>query len=93
VLEYPLNTIDISDKNNFSVYPNPSSNYWIIKANDNTVITAYTLSSIDGRLINNVSLYQNNSTITIQNSSLPVGQFILTIHSKNNTQNFKLIKQ
>lgn len=93
VLEYPLSTVDIADKSNFLIYPNPSSNYWTVKTNDNTEIVNYTLSTMDGREIKSVAFDKNNSTIIIQNSTLPVGQYVLSIHSKNNSQNFKLIKQ
>jgi bilirubin oxidase len=92
VLEYPLNTIEVTDKNNFSVYPNPSNNYWIVKPNDNSEILNYTLSTIDGRRIRSATFDNNNSQLIIQNSTLPNGQYILNIHSKNNSQTFKLIK-
>lgn len=92
VLEYPLSTVDVSSENNFSIYPNPSSNYWIVKANDNSEISNYKLSTIDGRSINYISSDKNRSKLIIQNSALPNGQYILTIHSKNSSQTFKLIK-
>lgn len=92
VLEYPLNTVDVEDKNNFSVYPNPSSNYWSVNTNDNAEIIGYIISTMDGRVIDNVSLHKSNSKLIIQNSTLPVGQYILTIRSKNSSQTFKLIK-
>lgn len=92
VTEYPLSTNNIQQKNEFSIYPNPSYNYWVIKNTANENIISYSISNIIGQEILNESNI-NNSSLTINNFSLAVGQYILTIYSKNSIQNFKLIKQ
>lgn len=91
VLQYPLSTNDISNENNFTIYPNPSNNFWQIKNTQNQNIISYQLVDVVGRIIEEKTI--NNSTFTIQNSQLKEGNYLLKLKTKNGLQTFKLNKQ
>lgn len=90
VTQYPLNTNNIQQQNNFTIYPNPSNHSWQIKNTQNQNIISYQLFNTIGKLIEEKQI--NHSTFTIQNSSLTEGNYLLKIHTKNNSQTFKIIK-
>ncbi|HQW46037.1 MAG: multicopper oxidase domain-containing protein [Bacteroidetes bacterium] len=90
---WALNIQEITNTNDFSIYPNPTNNFWHINSITDKPITGYTLYSIGGEIIEKKQFKKSLSTFTIINTSLSEGQYILSIYQKENTQNFKLIKQ
>ncbi len=84
---------DITESNNFSIYPNPANNIWNINSITGKPITAYTLYSISGEIIERKKFEKPTLSITIQNTALSTGQYILSIYQKEKTQNFKLSKK
>lgn len=90
---WALNIQEIKNNNNFSIYPNPANSIWHINSITDKPITAYTLYSMSGEIVERKKFVTPASSFTIQNTSLSEGQYILSIHQKEKTQNFKLSKQ
>lgn len=90
---WALNIQEITNTNDFSIYPNPANNIWHINSINDKPISGYTLYSMGGEIIEKKQFEKSLSTFTIINTSLSEGQYILSIYQKENTQNFKLIKQ
>ena len=80
-----IDNID-SELSNFTVYPNPATNTINIKTNFN--IKEYSIYNITGQKVQAQEL--KNNTINI--SYLPMGIYLLQLHSKNRNNSIKLIK-
>ncbi|MDN3691999.1 BspA family leucine-rich repeat surface protein [Chryseobacterium tructae] len=81
-----LGTSDIKMDNKVSIYPNPATDIIYIK---NTTADHYTILDLTGRVVLKGSM--TNEKINIQ--TLAPGNYLLQLHLKENTQNFKLIKK
>lgn len=90
---WALNIQEITNTNDFAIYPNPANSIWHINSITDKPITAYTLYSLSGEIIESRKFDPSESKFTIQNISLSEGQYILSIHQKEKYQNFKLTKQ
>jgi bilirubin oxidase len=90
---WAVNIQEIENTNDFSIYPNPANNIWHINSINDNPITAYTLYSMSGEIVERKKFETPASSFAIQNTSLSEGQYILSIHQKEKTQNFKLSKQ
>lgn len=82
-----LSTSDF-DKNNFTIYPNPASNFVTISS-ELSVDATFEISDINGKLLLNGKV-ENNSKIDI--SQLQSGFYLITINSEYQKQIFKIIK-
>jgi hypothetical protein len=77
----------------FSIYPNPSGDFWQVATSNKKEIISYSLSDIYGKTIRTELINNANSTFKIPNSNLAIGQYILTIHTDNTNYNYNLIKK
>ena len=73
------------DEVKLSIFPNPTSNYWIIKAKNE--IKSISLYDLSGRKILQKRPLTKNVEINAQ--SLPSGVYLLSV---NKTNTFRLIK-
>lgn len=89
-----VSTAGVNDltKTNISIYPNPTNN--IINVNLGAVNspTNYSLYSIDGKMIRDNNMVNNNS-FSIDLTEMAIGIYILKIKSENSTNTFKIIKK
>lgn len=92
VTEYPLPITPVHKENTFTIYPNPSNNYWVVITSSNEYQIAYSLRNMFGQIMKEEIIPNPNSSFLIQHASLPVGQYILSIYSNKECQTFKLIK-
>jgi Secretion system C-terminal sorting domain len=81
------NRIENSSSNKISIYPNPVNNILTILTSDKKEVTRIMLFSMDGRIIMDREIENNQVDLT----NLPVGSYILKTNY-NETNNFKLIK-
>ncbi|MBL7886809.1 MAG: T9SS type A sorting domain-containing protein [Flavobacterium sp.] len=86
-----INALSTSDfeKNNFAVYPNPTSSFVTISS-ELSVDATFEISDINGKLLVNGKV-ENNSEIDI--SQLQSGFYLISINSDYQKQTFKIIKQ
>lgn len=83
-----LSTTDF-EKNNFTVYPNPASNFITISS-ELSVDANFEISDINGKLLSKGRV-ENNGEIDI--SQLQWGFYLISINSEFKKQTFKIIKQ
>ena len=73
-----------------SVYPNPTSDTWIISAQNNIITSVEVFNLLGKRVV----LQTNNSTnIAISTQGLTSGIYIARITSEQGTKSVKLIKE
>lgn len=77
--------------NNFAVYPNPSSDKWMITNKSNTEFTAQ-LFDIKGQLL---AVFKNKSqqNLSIDASVYSIGMYFARITSENGSNTIKLVKR
>lgn len=84
-------SVDAFNKDNVSIYPNPTETQLFIKASENLGDVKITLIDINGRVV-----YQSNdslfNTISINTSDLKAGIYILNINGDSFNYNEKIIK-
>ena len=85
-------TAGLVNKNLFDtkVYPNPTSDTWIISAQNN-VITSVEVFNLLGKRV--VSQSNNSTSLTISAQGLTSGIYIARITSQQGTKSVKLIKE
>lgn len=81
-----LGTSDLKIDNKVNIYPNPATSIIYIK---NTNADRYIILDLAGRIILQGNLV--NGQVNVQ--TITPGNYILQLHLKNNTQNFKFIKK
>jgi len=76
---------------NFTLYPNPTTDFFVLKAISNSVINKVILTDIKGSVIKEVSF---NSVMEAQLSisELNSGMYFVTIYSDNGSGTTKIIK-
>ena len=79
--------ININNKPNIVIYPNPARNYICIKL-DNEIISSVNITDISGKTIHTTN--SNENIINISN--LAAGAYFLKIKTKNNVITSKFIK-
>lgn len=86
-----INALSTNDfeKNNFTVYPNPASNFITISS-ELSIDANFEISDINGKLLSKGRV-ENNSEIDI--SQLQSGFYLISISSEYKKQTFKIIKQ
>lgn len=91
---YPVTPAMTTEINSplFSIYPNPSDDFWQVEVSNNEEIISYSLTDIYGKTVKNELVKKGNPSFKIPNADLSAGQYILTIHSINTNYNYKLIK-
>jgi hypothetical protein len=74
-------------------YPNPTSNYIVLKISDNALNNlSYKLIDVNGKAIANGSVTHEDTRIAMQ--SLALGMYILKVNKNNQElKTFKIIKQ
>ncbi len=77
------------DKSNFSVYPNPANNYFVITSNL-AETSFYELIDINGKTLSNGS-FENKKQVDI--SALESGFYLLNIKTQNSKFAYKIVKQ
>lgn len=82
------NVISLAD--DFTVYPNPTSDVFTIKPSRSVKEFTVNLYDINGRLISNEG-YFNSARISMKNKNLNHGIYFVNIVSKNQSQTKKLI--
>jgi hypothetical protein len=81
--------INEKKKNTFSIFPNPSSNYFTISANDLSKIKHVEIRDIMGKTI----VFVNEKFDLIDMSLLPDGLYLINVFFKNNSiETYKIIK-
>jgi hypothetical protein len=92
---YPVTPAMTTEINSplFSIYPNPSGDFWQVSISNNQDALSYTLTDINGRIVSAELINKANSSFKIPNSNLSAGQYILTIQSSNKNYNYKLVKK
>ena len=95
-----VQTIDILSittgiKNNFSIFPNPATDYIQIKSDDCSIMNeekiSYTIYSLNGKLIkSNTGIKSNLLTISV--SDLAKGTYLIQIERKNQTFTKRFVK-
>ena len=87
-------TAGINDltKTNISIYPNPTNNIINVNLVEVNSPTNYSLYSIDGKMIGDNNMVNNNS-FSIDLTDMAIGIYILKIKSENSTNTFKIIKK
>ena len=77
-------------KENFTLFPNPTSSIVTIKSNDSSEVKSYELYSVTGKKINPISM--ENNTISLED--LPTGIYFLKLYFNNDRiENHKIMKQ
>ncbi|MEY8759530.1 BspA family leucine-rich repeat surface protein [Chryseobacterium tongliaoense] len=82
-----LSTIEVSDGNGISVYPNPAKDVIYVKNADNA--ERYMILDASGRILTLRTMTGNSIDIRFLNP----GNYMLQIITKEKTQNFKFIKK
>jgi hypothetical protein len=85
-------TSDISEKNNISVFPNPTHDYFTIQLHDvSQGLNRIELTDISGKIVHaeNISF---NGRYQVDISHLSKGIYFLTVSSNSGLQTQKLIK-
>ncbi len=92
---YPVTPAMTTEINSplFSIYPNPSNDFWQVKISNNQEILIYSVTDINGQIVCTEVINGGKSSFKILNSNLSSGQYILTIHSGNKDYSYKLIKK
>jgi hypothetical protein len=85
VEEEPNKTTNILE-NQFSIFPNPTKDYFVVNTTENDFIVQ--IFSIDGKLVNQFSNQHHINT-----NSLQSGIYNISIITKTETFNTKLIKE
>jgi len=84
-----LTAVEQLDAPEFSVYPNPAENFFIIQSPDNNLFSA-SLMGVSGQLIENFNGYNQ---IRIATEQIPAGCYFVKIHSNESTSILPLIVQ
>ena len=92
VITNPLSVNDNTWASNWSIYPNPSNGIFHIQNNSATMLKNTTLNIIDilGRIIL-TKTYNGKETIDLSNKTN--GMYFIQLLNKNQSTNFKVIKQ
>jgi len=87
-------TESISDKNIFSIYPNPSSDFITINPIENigSDMASITISNIFGEIILELHNQDLSSPTKIDVRNLPVGTYYISVKSNENSWMEKLVK-
>ncbi|MBK6330126.1 MAG: T9SS type A sorting domain-containing protein [Bacteroidetes bacterium] len=88
----PTMTIEINSPL-FSIYPNPSNDFWQVSIPNNQYALSYTLTDINGNIVGAELITKGNSSLKIPNTNLAIGQYILTLHTHNTYYNYSIIKK
>ncbi len=92
IVETAVNTNEVSQLNNISVFPNPSSNMLSVKLNPNITESNFNIIDELGKIVMSGKLNNNLSSINIQN--LVTGFYWVEILVSNESkQTFKIIKK
>ncbi|MDF1695576.1 MAG: M4 family metallopeptidase [Saprospiraceae bacterium] len=84
---------DVLADDSFDIFPNPASQQLTISTKNNgPALTAFRITDMMGRTVFNDSPYMNGSW-TIDISSFPVGQYILTMSTKEGRSSKMFIKE
>lgn len=80
-----------STKINYSVYPNPSSNFFFLKVSELKSGSRIQIQNIEGKIIHNSTFISNPYKIDLTHS--PSGLYLLRVIEQNkNTTTFKILK-
>lgn len=86
-----INSIEISNQDIFSLYPNPANNFIIINASNNTPMMNYIITDVHGRYILQGKL--NNKENMIDLSNLNPGIYIIqVIENQQNVKYMRFVK-
>lgn len=85
-----ISTIKESTKTTFTVYPNPTTNYFTIEA-DNKVNSSVFLTDLNGKNIQSFLLNELTTQINIE--EYPAGIYLLTIKENKAINTYKIIKK
>lgn len=83
-------SIDENNLNNFSVYPNPSSQSWMVKNTNNKILIIQVFNLLGKKVI---SSSPNAADATIDGTSLGAGIYFAQIKTDKGTSSLKLIKR
>ncbi len=89
-----INKTNTTEENQFSVYPNPASDFITIKNTGEETINSWTLITLSGQKLNSSSQgksYQQNN-LEINVSGLNSGMYLLRISTSNNNYTIPVIK-
>ncbi|MBD3723775.1 MAG: T9SS type A sorting domain-containing protein [Flavobacteriaceae bacterium] len=75
--------------NKFSLYPNPSSNYFSIKTENNLIIDKISIYSLDGKKVKEFNSVQNQYSI----DELETGIYLIEMYSNNRKETLQLFKK
>ena len=91
---YSSNTTSIQEtieKENFKVYPNPASNQINIQSNFRFKAADYIVTDLLGKTILSGKIFNENTTIEIEN--LSKGMYLLNVGGDVKKQTFKIVKE
>jgi len=91
VLDCTLDTSSSSIEKAFNIYPNPASGYVNVKSNAAQANGTVAIYDLNGRMVVNQKLANNNTQINI--NGLATGVYVVKINAKDKTQTEKLIVQ
>ena len=91
VIFEPLGIAEYTNENKKLVYPNPTKSflYFKVKSNDTFTIYVYDLA---GRIVHHTNQHAINSTIKLDVTNLPEGEYIVTINHEDYVVKQKIIK-
>jgi len=86
----PTNTVELSEKEEFSIYPNPTSDLITIKFNDKVESRYFLLHDATGRIVLQKLI---NNSLTIDISNIPPGIYFYEVRETQGAKVFgKLVK-
>ena len=80
-----------SSKNNFSIFPNPSTGIYAIETIDQATINKIEVNDLTGKLVK--SIQSNTKNVTIDLTNFQKGIYIVTIYSNNTSAKRTVVKQ
>lgn len=85
-----ISTVKESTHTVFTVYPNPTTNYFTIEANNKVNSSAF-LTDLNGKKIQSFLLNELKTQINIE--EYPTGVYLLTIKENDTINTYKIIKK
>lgn len=80
-----------SSKNNFSIYPNPSTGVYSVETIDQAIINKIEVHDLTGKLVKSIQSSTKSTTIDLTN--FQKGIYIVTIFSNNTSTKRTVVKQ
>ena len=87
----PIRKVDIVDKVDINVFPNPFADQLIVSFGDNVGFKKLRITSITGKVVMEENIY-NQTVVNLNTSALPKGHYVLTLYSDKEVISRKIIK-